>query len=110
MRGGSRSGAGRPKGEGSKVIRVPLGILDEVEGLIAAYRNDDDYLISKYTKVTAAKAAKASSDKVDKNILFYCRKKFDSLNRAERRGLIKQFGDKESVLKHMVSETKKLPK
>lgn len=37
-RGGARPGAGRPKGEQTKMVRVPLGCLDEVRTLIKLYR------------------------------------------------------------------------
>jgi hypothetical protein len=38
--GGSRTGSGRKKGEGSKLIRVPTSLIDQVEMLITKHRND----------------------------------------------------------------------
>lgn len=38
MRGGSRVGAGRKRGEESVRVRVPVGVLHEVEAIIAAYK------------------------------------------------------------------------
>ncbi len=38
-RGGARPGAGRPKGEQTKMVRVPLGCLDDVRALIERYRS-----------------------------------------------------------------------
>lgn len=40
-RGGAREGAGRPKGESTKLIRVPLGAVDDVRNVIDAYREKD---------------------------------------------------------------------
>jgi len=37
-RGGVRAGAGRPVGEGSTVLRVPNGLVDQVKSLIEAYQ------------------------------------------------------------------------
>ena len=37
-RGGKREGSGRKAGEGSKMVRVPLGCLDAVQRLIADYK------------------------------------------------------------------------
>ena len=38
MRGGVRSGAGRPKSEDSAVVRVPSGCLDAVKSVIETYK------------------------------------------------------------------------
>lgn len=38
-RGGARKGAGRPKGEASKVVRVPVACLADVKQVIARYHN-----------------------------------------------------------------------
>lgn len=42
-RGGKREGAGRPKSEPTKMVRVPLGCLYDVKDLIARYKASDDY-------------------------------------------------------------------
>jgi hypothetical protein len=39
MRGGFRFGAGRPKGEDSVVVRVPVGCLHAVKSLIESYKS-----------------------------------------------------------------------
>ena len=39
-RGGKRVGAGRKKGSGSKLIRVPSELVEEVESLIAIHRGN----------------------------------------------------------------------
>ncbi|RYU41118.1 hypothetical protein ERW49_18800 [Aliivibrio finisterrensis] len=39
--GGSRCGAGRKKGEGSKLVRVPSQLVGKVETLISKYKSDD---------------------------------------------------------------------
>lgn len=39
VRGGSRPGAGRPKGEETTMVRVPDGCLDVVRSLITDYKN-----------------------------------------------------------------------
>lgn len=39
MRGGVRSGAGRPKSEDSAVVRVPAGCLDAVRSMIETYKS-----------------------------------------------------------------------
>ena len=39
-RGGYRNGAGRPKGEETKRVRVPVGCLNDVLNLINSYRNE----------------------------------------------------------------------
>ncbi|XAG79184.1 hypothetical protein MRN14_11845 [bacterium 19NY03SH02] len=39
-RGGSRPGAGRPKGEPTKMMRVPLGAEDLVKSLIELHKTD----------------------------------------------------------------------
>ncbi|GAB1110730.1 MAG: hypothetical protein SwBeaMacB_13770 [Shewanella algae] len=45
-RGGARKGAGRPKGSGTaeptKMVRVPVGCLDDVRALIEKYRSTVD--------------------------------------------------------------------
>lgn len=38
-RGGARKGAGRPRSEQTKMVRVPLGCLDDVRALIDRYRS-----------------------------------------------------------------------
>jgi len=37
-KGGARVGAGRPKGEGSQMIRVPTRLIKPIQDLIKAYR------------------------------------------------------------------------
>lgn len=39
MHGGKRLGAGRPKGEETKTIRVPLGCLNSVAKIISEYKS-----------------------------------------------------------------------
>lgn len=39
MRGGERKGAGRPKGEGTQVMRVPLSLVKKVEKLIKEHKH-----------------------------------------------------------------------
>lgn len=39
--GGPREGAGRKKGEGSKLIRIPTQLVERVESLITKYKSDD---------------------------------------------------------------------
>jgi DNA polymerase V len=50
MRGGSRLGAGRPKKEETKVVRIPLSKLDEVKGLL---KGKDDNIPLYMSKVRA---------------------------------------------------------
>lgn len=108
MRGGVRSGAGRPKGEGSKVLRVPLGVLDDVNDLIAAYRNDDKHFLEKRRLCALEDANRVSEERMEKNKRGFLLKKFNSLNRGERRGLIKKFGNIEAVLDYMVSDLERV--
>lgn len=42
MRGGVRVGAGRKKGEPTKMVRVPESIVPMISGLISAYRSQSD--------------------------------------------------------------------
>ena len=62
-RGGVRAGAGRPVGEGSTVLRVPNGLVDQVKSLIEVYRtrqkitsveSDLDQLKSKHDDAVCA--------------------------------------------------------
>lgn len=47
--GGSRAGSGRKKGAGSKLIRVPALLVDQVDTLIKKYReNEMDFDINEY--------------------------------------------------------------
>ncbi|MEL4274920.1 hypothetical protein AAEH77_00105 [Shewanella xiamenensis] len=39
-RGGARPGAGRPKGEPTKMMRIPLGAEDLVKSLLEVYKTD----------------------------------------------------------------------
>lgn len=45
-RGGARIGSGRKAGEGSQVVRVPAGILEEVNKLIDLHKADKAYHIT----------------------------------------------------------------
>jgi len=38
MKGGARKGAGRPKGEGSKLVRVPLPLIEIIQKIIKDYK------------------------------------------------------------------------
>ncbi len=49
--GGLREGAGRKKGKGSKLIRVPALLVDQVDTLIKKYReNEMDFDMNEYIK------------------------------------------------------------
>ena len=39
MSGGKRPNAGRPKAENSKLMRIPLGLVDQIEEQIKIYRD-----------------------------------------------------------------------
>jgi len=41
-KGGTRIGSGRPKGEGSQMIRVPTRLIKPIKDLIQAYRERQD--------------------------------------------------------------------
>lgn len=50
--GGSRPGAGRPKGVGSKSIRVPSPLVDYVEWLVISYKANPDNFTHLFSMMT----------------------------------------------------------
>ena len=105
MRGGKRSGSGRPKGDGSKVVRVPLGCLSDVEAVIAAFRNNDSFFLEKHRECCRSKAVEVRKEKIKKiknNKFYLYEKKYESLPRAYRRSLMKKYKNIESIVKHLI--------
>ena len=102
MRGGKRSGSGRPKGDGSKVIRVPLGCLSDVEAVIAAFRNDDSFFLEKHREHCRSNAVEVRNEKIKKNKFSFYEKKYEYLPRAYRRSLMKKYKNIESIVKHLI--------
>lgn len=102
MRGGKRSGSGRPKGDGSKVIRVPLGCLSDVEAVIAAFRNDDSFSLEKHREFNRDKAAQVSNERVKRNKFNHYKNKYEKLPRSYRRSLMKKYKKIESIVEHLI--------
>lgn len=88
-RGGKRAGSGRKPGEGSKLVRVPLGCLDKVTEIINAYR------------VGLVPASEGLSESCNENQIPLTlghdriasnRRSLDKLPGADRRKIIKSYG------------------
>lgn len=97
MRGGKRTGAGRPKIEDSKVVRVPKGCLDEVESIISLYKAKRGL---KQAPIATPKISKSAPPKHPH--LAEITESFDRRPRKERRQLIKQHGSKGAAIRWFV--------
>jgi len=56
MAGGKRKGAGRPSKEATKVIRVPVGVLDRVNSIIDLYKRQKESTEER-TVITSSESA-----------------------------------------------------
>jgi hypothetical protein len=54
-RGGKRENAGRTKGEPTKTIRIPIGLLDAVEALIRLYKSEENEMDYVFLNIEIAK-------------------------------------------------------
>lgn len=113
IHGGKRKGAGRPKGEETKVIRVPVGCIEEVKFVISRYRDEpitnDKFLSLKKernkhgksllpdTRNSSSKkhisSEKSKKTRLDKTVI----QGFKDLPRAQRRALVKIHGSLEKA-------------
>ncbi len=122
--GGKRKNAGRPKGEGTKMVRVPLGCLEQVRTIISVYRLGDISLVSEEQLLklnaeqnTRKRVAKKLQHSVDDPVMDEITNKikekskknihpdieeiklgFKKLSRQQRRRLIKQHGSEDKAI------------
>lgn len=71
MAGGKRKGAGRPRKEETKVIRVPVGVLDRVNSVIDLYKKQKES-IEKDTMIEPSKSAIRAIQKNRATSTSYC--------------------------------------
>lgn len=64
MRGGKRSGAGRPKGEETKVVRIPLSKLSQIKSLL----DEEDLSIPLYSSKVRAGFPSPADDFVEQKL------------------------------------------
>lgn len=102
MHGGKRSGSGRPKGDGSKVIRVPLGCLHHVEAVIASFKSGDSSFLENPYKGSQVKSKELDNGTIKRNDFLYYKRKYESLPRAYRRSLMKKYKSIEPIVKHLI--------
>jgi hypothetical protein len=103
-KGGKRPGAGRKRGEPTVVVRVPVGVLAEVQALV---RQHKEGTLKSVTESTAESVSNAVAPKVqalgvspdadagrpvESVDLKTVRKQLECLPRAEKRRLYKEYG------------------
>lgn len=90
-RGGFRVGSGRKKGEPSTVVRVPNGILPEVQRLIESYKSNPEPLKAPKSNPEPLRTASYGIDPATNNPFFdWDAKAMSSQKRANARALRKK--------------------
>lgn len=103
MRGGKRKGSGRKKGEGSKVVRVPIGCLDLVYAVISKHKGDDENHIQYLSDhLRKTKQKDTSQKREDTKALKPYLDEFKRLPRNHRKMLLKKYKTAEGVARHLM--------
>ncbi len=90
-RGGFRKGSGRKKGEPSTVVRVPNGILSEVQGLIESYKSNPEPFKAPKSNPEPFRAVSDGVDPATSNPFFdWDAKAMSAQKRAKARSLRKK--------------------